>query len=649
VISEAQRIVDDSLREARRAWAPPPKLTVSQWADRERVLSSAASPTPGRWHTDHQPYQRGIMDAVHERAEVIVFMKSARVGATEIMLNVLGYHIAHDPCALLLVEPSEALAKRVSKNRLEYMLRETPALARVVAPARGRSGSNTLLHKVFRGGYLVLAGANSPTALASDAMRVVALDEADKYPPHLGDEGDPIALAFRRAEGFWNAIRLLSSTPTIHGQSSVEKWFLQSDQRRFFVPCPRCGHRDVLTWNDPTRFAVVFEGREPATARLRCPACAALIADHERPAMVAGGGWQATAPFRGVIGFHVWEAYSSLSSLPRIVAAFLRARELGREELREWTNQTRGETWEDEAARVESHVLLKRREPYRAVVPEGVLYLTMGVDTQDDRLEARVWGWGLGEECWLIDVRTLPGDPAKPEVWAMLDGLLEATWAHARGHQPRIAATAIDSGGHRTDHVYDYVRRWQHRHVRATIGRDGPRAIWTRGHQPRSGEGRRQVPLFVVGVDNAKALIVSRLRLEAPGPGYVHFPADHPAVDDGEIDQLTAEELATVYDKRKRPRSVWRLRRAGARNEALDCYVLALWALRDLRPDLAAAARALAGPAPAPAPPSPGEVSAAEAASPIAPPAPGPPPAPAVPLAPPPSGRRVTRSRYLTS
>jgi phage terminase large subunit GpA-like protein len=643
------------LAKVRRAsWAPRLPITVSQWADAERVLSSAATPTPGPWRTDREPWQRGIMDSLHEPSDAIAVMKSGQLGVTECLLNMSGYGIRHDPGPQMLIEPSEALAKRVSKNRLATMLTETPSLRERVAPARSRTASSSLLYKAFQGGTLVLAGANSPTALSSDPIRWVFFDEIDKYPPHLGDEGDPISLGMKRTTKFWDRRHVLTSTPTIRGSSAIEKWFLQGDQRRYFVACPRCGHEDYFTWNDPTHFAVVFEGREPATAHLRCPAKGCRIEDHERYAMVAAGGWRATAPFRGVISFHVWEAYASTARLSRIVANFLRARELGREELREWTNQTLGEPWEDEAARVESHVLLGRRERFGDLVPAGALFLTMGVDTQDDRLEARVWGWGLGEESWLIDVRTLPGDPAKPEVWAMLDGLLEATWPHARGHAPRIAATAIDSAGHRTDHVYEYVRRTQHRHVRATIGRDGPRPIWTPGHKPRPGPGRRPVPLFVVGVDNAKALIVSRLRLKDSGPGYVHLPADHPAVDDGEIDQLTSEELATVYDKRKRRRQIWRQRRAGARNEALDCYVLALWALRDLRPDLRAAAQHLEATAP-PAPPPPAEATPRAPSAPAAEPS----PAPLEPTSPPPSApapapsaqrvRQIVRSNYIGS
>jgi phage terminase large subunit GpA-like protein len=510
---------------------------------------------------------------------------------------------------MLLVEPSEAMAKRISRGRLTPMLRDSPALASRVVPARSRVSSSSLLFKSYPGGHLILAGSNSPTALASDPIRWVFFDEVDKYPPTAGDDADPVSLGMKRSTTFWDRRHVLASTPTIEGSSTIEKWYHQGDQRRFHVPCPSCGRMDYLTWNDEGHFTVAFKDRDPSTARLRCPACFYEAQDHERRAMVAAGEWRATAQFRGIISFHISELYASTSSLKRIVTNFLRAREMGREELREFFNQTLGLPWRDEAARVESHALLSRLERYAAPVPRGVLFLTCGVDVQDDRLEARVWGWGQGEETWLIDVRTFPGDPAKPEPWQMLDDLLDTEWQHERGHRPKIAATAVDSGGHRTDHVYAYVERNRHRRVYATIGRDGQRAIWTPAIQSRPGPGRRRCPLSVVGVDSAKALIVSRLLLQTPGPGYVHLPV-HPAVTESEVDQLTSEELATVYDKRKRRKQVWRLRSHGVRNEGLDCFVLALWALRALRPDLEAAASELERPAPAPAPAKPVKVEA---------------------------------------
>ena len=644
------------LGQVRKVWAPPPALTTSQWAETKRVLASAASPSPGPWRGDRDPWQRGLMDAFHEDTETIAVMKSGQIGVTEAaILNRVGYNIEHHPGPMLLVEPTTDLAKRLSKNRLEYMFRATPSLAERVPERRSRGGS--LLHKEFHGGHLVIAGANSATPLSSDPMREVYFDEVDKYPPHLGEEGDPVSLGMKRTTTYWNRKHLLVSTPTLKGSSTIEKWFLQGDQRHYVMPCPRCGRFDWFTWDDEKHFHVVFTDRDASTAHFRCPGsdrggCGGRIEDHERAGMIARGEWVAQAPFRGVISFWIWEAYASTARLSRIVANFLRALELGREELREWTNQTAGRTWEEPGEAVEAHVLLARREKYLAEVPAGVLFLTAGVDTQDDRLEAWVWGWGLGEEAWLIDIRTLPGDPAKPEVWGMLEELLERQWTHGRGHRPVIAACAIDSAGHKTDDVYAFAKKWEGRRVYATIGRDGQRPIWSLGHKPR---GKRECWLYVIGVDNAKAEVAARLRLPSKGPRSMHLPADHPQVDETTVSQLTAERLVTRYDRRKRKRHVWELTRAGIRNEGLDCTVLALWALRALRPDLQGAAERLAGaetvrsapPVPAEAPPvhtsaSPGPEPSEGMLVPMQAPAVArPQPAPG------PYRRRFTRSGYL--
>src|SRR5581483_7864962 len=227
---------------------PPPALTVSQWADAHRRLPIGASAEPGPWRTAREPFQRGIMDAAHEGADTIVLMKSAQVGATECLLNLIGYFLAHDPAPILLIEPTEGLVKRIAKRRLWPMLSATPAITVRIAPRQGRRASSALLQVLFPGGSLTLVGANSATPLASDPIRIVLADEIDKYPATLGDEGDPLALGLARTKRFWNRLHVLTSTPTRMGASRIEREYLASDQRRYFVPCPRCGEPFVLAW-----------------------------------------------------------------------------------------------------------------------------------------------------------------------------------------------------------------------------------------------------------------------------------------------------------------------------------------------------------------------------------------------------------------
>lgn len=620
------------VRQLRADLAPPPRVTVSEWADQERRLSSEASAEPGRWRTDRAEYQRGIMDAVRDpSAHTVVIQSSAQVGKTEILLNALGYAIAMDPGPMLGIYPTLEMAQAFSKDRLGPMFRDTPALRGKVSEEKTRDASQTLLRKSFPGGHLSLAGANSPVSLASRPIRFVFADDVDRFPPTVGTEdrgeGDPLELGIKRTTTFWNRKILIASTPTVKGLSRIESWYGISDQRRYHVPCPRCEAPHVLEWRH-----VRWTDRDPATAHLVCPACGGRIESHERPAMIRAGQWRATAPFTGIAGFALWEAYSPWVSLSELVAKFLEVNQKGREALRVFVNTSLGETWEDEASQVEPHALLARAEEYPASAPAGVCCLTAGVDTQDDRLEVVVIGWGLGEEAWIVDVRTLPGDPQRPETWGQLDGILSTPYQHERGAMLPILATCVDSAGHRTDYVYRYVAARQHLRVFATVGRSGDRPIVSAPTQKKTGRNPRPVALYTVGVDMGKSLLMSRLGLAAPGPGYLHLPKGHLGVHEEFAAQLTSEKLVTKYVKGI-PTREWVQTRA--RNEALDCTVLAFTALRMLNPNLALMAqRVFSAVADSPAPP-------------VTPQAPIPAAAPVAPPPRRPAARRVWRSGYL--
>jgi phage terminase large subunit GpA-like protein len=610
---------------------PPPDITVSTWADAERRLSSEASAEPGPWRTARAEYQRGIMDAIHDpSAQTIVIEGSAQFGKTEILLNLLGYHVDLDPCPILIVQPTLEMAQAFSKDRLSPMLRDTPALRGRVQDERMRDASSTLLRKAFPGGHLTLAGANSPASLASRPIRIVLADDVDRFPTVVSEEGDPLDLAIKRTTTFWNRKILIASTPTIQGLSRIEAWYDLSDQRRYHVPCPLCGAMHVLTWKQ-----VRWTDRNPETAYLVCPACEGRITNADRAAMIRAGEWRATAPFRGIAGFHVWECYSPWVSLSEIVSKFLEANQKGRESLRVFVNTALGETWQDEATQVEPHTLLARAEDFAAEVPAGACCLTAGVDTQDDRLEVVVIGWGPGEESWIVDARTLPGDPQRKEPWAMLDEVLATPYQHETGAKLPVLATCIDSAGHRTDHVYDYVRQRQHLRVFATVGRDGDRPIVSAPAQKRTGRNPRPVALYTIGVDMCKALLMSRFHLVAPGPGYLHLPSGHPGVHDEFVAQLTSEKLVTKYVKGI-PSRMWVQTRA--RNEALDATILALAALKMLNPKLDVMAARVRGAA------RPAETERAEGEAPR-------PERPRVerPIVPAPrvGGRRILRSSYL--
>jgi phage terminase large subunit GpA-like protein len=567
------------LLQIARMAAPPPDLTVSQWADLHRVLSSESSAEPGRWRTDRAAYQRGIQDALNAvDVRAIVVMKSAQIGASEVELNMLGFFVAHDPCPILYLQPTLEMAEAFSKDRIAPMLRDTACLTALVGDVKSRDAGNTLLHKKFPGGHLTLAGANSPASLASRPIRIVLADEVDRYPISAGTEGDPLSLAVKRTSTFHDAKVVCVSTPTVKGASRIEAAFKESDQRRYHVPCPHCAEFQVLVWGN-----VKWPPEKPQEAAYACPHCGGLWTEAERAAAIRAGEWRASAPFTGTAGFHISELYSPWRTLPEIAADFLAAKPYP-ERLRTWVNTSLGEVWETSAtASVEPHALTARAEDYPlGTVPLGVGLVVAGVDVQGDRLELYVWGYGEGEEAWILDRQVLYGDPAHLVVWQQLLEQLDRPLTCANGAPVVPRVVAIDSGGLHTQTVYSVVKNNGMRRtpcgpqvlmaVKGQSRADAP-LLGTPTTQEVTWKGQRMpggVKLWPVGSHAAKQMIYGRLRLAAPGPGYVHFSRDLP---EEVYEEITAERLVTKY-LRGFGRLEWELTK-GRRNEALDCAVYA--------------------------------------------------------------------------
>lgn len=562
-------------------WKAPPTLSVSEWADRERRLSPEASAEPGRWDTSRAEYQRGIMDAICDPSvHTVVVMTSAQVGKTEVLLNTIGYYIDQDPSPLMVIQPTLEMAEAFSKDRLAPMLRDSPALQGKVKDPRSRDSGNTLRHKVFDGGHITLSGANSAASLASRPIRVVLCDEVDRYDDSAGTEGDPVSLAAKRSTTFWNRKLILTSTPTLRGLSRIEKAYAESDQRKCFVPCPHCDELQVLKWEGVRWDKIKNEKGEtirhlPQTANYVCAQCGALWTDVARWGSLRKCQWEATAPFNGVAGFHLSELYSPWRRLSEIVSDFLEKRhDLTR--LQTFVNTSLGETWEESGERVEGASLIQRIEAYDdESLPGSVTALTAGVDTQDDRLEVQVIGWGKQEEAWVAWYEVIPGDPAQPQVWKDLDGLLLSSYRTVDGRTLKIGAACIDTGGHHAAPALSFCRARRLRRVFATKGMAGPKPIWPM----RASRTKTNDQVFLVGVDTAKDTIYGRLKISRPGPGFIHFPHLE-GIDAAYFEQLTSESVVTRY-REGRPYRVWILPK-GKRNEVLDTFVLALAARHSL-------------------------------------------------------------------
>ena len=539
---------------------------MAKWADRERRLSSEASAAAGRWVTSRAEYQRGIMDAISDpRLRDIVVMAGAQVGKTEMLLNVIGFHIHHDPSPILLVQPTLEMAQAFSKDRLAPMLRDTPALKGSVKDPRSRDANNTTTHKVFTGGHISLVGSNSAAGLASRPIRVVLCDEVDRYPPSAGSEGSPILLARKRSATFHNRKMVMVSTPTNKGASMIESQYAESDQRQYFVPCEDCGTVQTLKWSN-----VKWDKDKPETACYVCDGCGSIWDDAKRNRSVRKGEWVATADFTGVAGFHINGLYSPWTMLADAVRDFLIAKKAP-DTLRVFVNTFLAETWEDAGETVGDIRFDDREEEFGANIPDDIVVITAGIDVQDDRLELELVGWGRDEESWSLEYKTLYGDPSTPHLWNDLDNILKASYTTESGRSLGIRAACVDSGGHYTQAVYNFVRPREGRRIFAIKGMAGEQRPLV-GRPSKNNIGK--IKLFTVGTFPIKELIFSRLKIQSEGAGYCHFPAGR---SDEYYQQLAnSEKIVTKYQKGFPRREFVKTR---TRNEALDCRVYAYAAL----------------------------------------------------------------------
>ena len=560
---------------------PEQPLTVSEWADKHRRLSSKASAEPGPWRTNRTPYLREPMDCLSSTSSVqrVVMMFAAQTGKTEAGANWLGYVIDHAPGPMLLVQPTVEMAKRLSKQRLESLITETPVLAEKIAPSRSRDSGNTMFAKDFPGGMMLLTGSNSATGLRSTPCRYIFCDEIDAFPSDVDGEGDPVSLAEKRATTFARRKILLTSTPTVKDFSRIEAEYERSDQRRFYVPCPCCSVMQWLKWPQ-----LKWENNEPATAAYECEVCHERFAEIHKPAMLRKGEWRATAPSNGkTAGFQLSGLYSPLGwlSWADMVDDFLRAK-TDAPMLKSFVNTRLAETWEEDfASKVSADGLLDRCEHYEAaMVPEGGLALTVGVDVQDNRLAISVWAWGREEEGWLLDHQEIYGDPSRQELWKQLDEVVLREWPHAVGPAMRPDVVAIDSGGHFTAEVYQYARERARQGVVAIKGQSqrGKPPIGKGSKVDVNHQGRtlkRGAVVYLVGGDTVKTTLFGRLKHNEQGAGFLHF---HMGTTGEYFEQLTAEKQVLRYNRGGFPTREW-VKKPSARNEALDCLVYAYAAL----------------------------------------------------------------------
>ncbi len=573
--------------EIRKVLAPPPDLTLSEWADNYRYLSPESSSEPGKWKTSNAPYQKGMMDVLSDRRiHTIVDITSSQVGKTEKHLNTLGYFIDYDPAPVLVVQPTIKMAEAFSKDRLAPMIRDSPSLTKKVFS--GKNGDSTIYHKKFVGGHVTLAGANSPASLASRPIRVLLCDEIDRWPASAGTEGDPLNLAKKRTTTFHNRKIILSSTPGNkyipgEGGSRIEFAWLQSDQRRYFLPCPECDHKQHLVWEQVKWEKDEKENDLPESAYYECKSCKAKVYEHHKMAMLKAGDWIATSTSKGIAGFHLNELYSPWKTIVEVVEEYLEAKD-DLELMKVWTNTSLGLPFENKAGDQPDWKKLYNRREERAegLIPPEVVLLTCGVDVQKDRLEVSIIGWNR-KKSWLIEHKRILGETSSDEVWEDLSELLDQEYDHPSGEKLPIRVLGIDSG-YQTTRVYEWVRKKSKRRVFALKGRDQlemPVAAPTnidvnlRGKKSRIG-----MRLWKVGVSVLKSEFYARLNLEKPTDtqlmvkGYPKSWISFPQIDEKYFKQITAETCVMEKLSSGHAKYVWK--KTYTENHALDCFVYSM-------------------------------------------------------------------------
>jgi phage terminase large subunit GpA-like protein len=584
-----------ALKRSAEHLVPAPDMLPSVFAE-QNIEIPIGNAVPGPIRFDLAAYQRGMIDVIKEPGiKRVSYMLGAQLGKTTIQQCITAYFIAHEPRSQIWLMPSEGDMLTFRATKLNPMLEANPKIAGRMAKPRGREGLNNSRMISFIGGFLMFSWSGSAKTLRGRSAPVTQADEIDGMESAGSEEkneGDPVQLLMQRAASFSSTgqnLHIESSTPTVKGFSRIEAAHDQGDQRKFWVPCPHCHERQVLTWEN-----VVWDGRqgtveedaafkehEPDSAGYACAHCGALWNDGERIAAVRAGEWRASKPTRGHASFHLSELYSPFRKMADIVTSYLD--KLAVDSFNTFVNVSLAQTFEESSERIDPTGLMARAKPFPAPVPMGGLYLTAGVDQQADRLEVEVVAWGEGEESWSVDYRVLWGDPLGGDVWDDLDDLLAGTYTHESGAEMAIHAACLDTGGTSgmTQRAYEYLRGKTGRRMFGIKGIGGfGRPIVEKVMRRQSGKNTRKVDLFLVGVDEAKLVVMRRLAKDKEGPGYCHIPERDGL---GEwCKQITAERLRVRY-VRGQPVREW-VKPDKARNEALDCRVYALAALKIMQP-----------------------------------------------------------------
>lgn len=561
---------------------PIKKVSVSAWSDSYRMLPSDAA-EPGRWKTSRAPYTRAIMDAFTENNVHRVAVKSSsQIGKTEIINNVIGRYVHLDPCTIMLIQPTLEMAQDFSKARLSKMISDTKVLTPLFYgkndTLKTRDAKQTILSKFFVGGRLVLGGANSPAGLASRPIRILLCDEVDRFPPDCG-EGDPVDLAAKRTTTYWNYKLGLFSTPTAEGASRIDTEYLLGTQEEWQHCCPNCHEWERL---DYRQMQVDYEQKRDDKGnkivivndvKWRCPQCGFEF--DELTMKAAPQKYIANNPDaikNGIRSFWLNGFSSPWLTWALIMREWLEAKGNATREM-VVMNTRFGESYKLRGEYDDENIFLERREDYDGEIPSGVLLLTAAVDVQANRLEYEVVGWSAGFERWGIVKDVIRGAPNEASTWRALDNVLDRVYYFSSGTPIKIARTFIDSG-YSTAAVYEYCRAQVRRGRYAIKGKAGMGLPLLYKYSNPKNTG---ILLTILGVDDGKSEVMSRLGITAGNDGFMHFPRDDDFLGKRGYDRNYFKGLISEHRVLKKsggvPYYAWETIAADVRNEPLDLAV----------------------------------------------------------------------------
>ena len=545
---------------------PPENLTVNEWADKYRVLSSESSKEAGKWETSRTPYMVEIYRNITKKeVRQITLMLASQLAKSEFIINTFGRYAHLEPCPMLLVQPTDDMASAFSKERLEPAIRESKILTQLIKEFKGsRKGGETVLHKMFKGGFIAIIGTNSPSQLAARPIKIAFMDEVDRYPKSSGREGSPIILVKKRMSTFGGESKcIVTGTPTIRDNSAVEDEYKNSSQAEWYLACPHCGALQPLKFSN-----LKWEEDKPATVKMQCTTCGKMATEKDwKKNNQETGVWVHKYPERkDHLGYQLSALASAFRSWESIVKEFLEIKG-DKEKLKAFINTVLAETWEDEnVAKLDYEKLYKAREKYSAEVPDEVLILTAGIDVQDDWLAIEVVGWGANG-VYGIEYKTIHGNLEEQQIWRELDLYLQREFKYADGQGLHIYSACIDTGGNHTQRVYDYVAPRQYQRIIGIKGQGGDAVPVNNGFRKTDGKGRSSViQLLSVGVNALKDITYGGLHIKDKNiRGYCHFPKNHGRGYDMDYFMSLTAEVKSYKNKKVE----WIKIRE--RNEALDC------------------------------------------------------------------------------